>query len=134
MATGLNGFDQFLREGLEQPGAFNPTPYYSPDADVLFFYTRDVPSYAKRLNSLISLVLATDDDSLVGIKVKSVRRIMQKLSQLQVHVTDSKIKLRVLLTIATASPPEDPELGRYEHEVEQRFGDLEIDRGQLVAV
>jgi hypothetical protein len=136
-SAGMNDYFRFLDEGLdESAGEFRPEPFYSPGADVLFFYARDVPSYAKRLSSFITLILATDDDSLVGVKVKSVKRICERLSGLNkrianVLVIDHKIKLGILLELALVQPADDPELEPYEQQLGQ-FGDVEIDQDELV--
>jgi hypothetical protein len=137
MATGMRELERFVLEGLEQPGEFTPTPYYDDAADVLFFCGKDVPTYAKRLNSLVTLILATSDNSLAGIKLKSVRRLVEKLGAILRHVdakaslSGGKLKMNVLLSIATSTPPDDPELISYERELSEQFGDIEIDANQL---
>jgi hypothetical protein len=135
MASGLNEYLDFLREGLQEPGEFNPQPYYNVEADALFFFARDTPSYAKRLNPFITLFLASEDDTLVGVKLKSIKRIIGALrhldDDLKVFVIDHKIKLGILLALAKVPPPEHPELEPYKHDLD-RFQDVEIEEQELV--
>lgn len=131
MASGLNDYLNFLKEGIEQPGEFKPRPYYCQEADALFFYARDVQSYAKRLNPFVTLFLACDDDSLVGVKLKSVKRILSCLEQLavklNVFVVDHKIKLGILLKLALVAPADDPSLEPYEDALVKKYEDVEVD-------
>ena len=133
MATEMNDYFKFLSDAVARPGDFVPAPYYDLESDALFFYARDVPSYAKRLNSALTLYLAQEDNTLVGCKVKSVQRLLTHLDRLKrfgVSIVDHKIKLGILLQFALATPPEDPEMLAYEDQIDQ-YGDVEIDRREL---
>ncbi|MGH7138461.1 MAG: hypothetical protein ACREHD_22140, partial [Pirellulales bacterium] len=58
MESGLTEYFDFLKEGLAQTGPFGPKPFYRPESDTLYFYRRDMPSYARRLNALLTVFLA----------------------------------------------------------------------------
>lgn len=125
-------FYKFLDEGLAREGEFISRPFYNHDADVLFFYARDVPSYAKRFSSSITIILSSEDDSLVGIKLKSVKRLLATLKRLDVCVIDTKIKLGILLAVARAAPPEVPDLEPKLDELDE-YQDIEISKEELCA-
>jgi len=137
-ASGLEEFLGILNHGLNAAGAFAPQPYYNADADAIFFYARDTQSYAKRLNSFVTLFLSCDDDSLVGVKLKSIRRIIallerlrQKDSEFKLTVVDRKIKLGILIELALLVPAESEELAVYEEQLEE-YDDVEIEQPELV--
>ena len=136
MASGINEYLAYLKEGIERPGEFTPHPHYCPDADALYFYARDVPSYAKRLNPFVTLFLASEDETLVGVKLKSVRRIVSRLERLNKNmnlvVIDHKIKLGILLALALVAPAEDPSLESYEDDLVDSYEDVEVDSDELI--
>ena len=82
MESGLTEFFDFLKDGLAETRPFVAKPFYRAESDTLFFYGRDVPSYARRLNPMLTVFLATDDDSLVGFKIKGVQRILMRMERL----------------------------------------------------
>ena len=130
MATGLDRYHDFLKKNLENLPPFSPRPYYEPEGDSLIFYARDEQSYAKRLNSLLTLFLATKDNTLVGCEVKGVQRLLRIAGEFGVIVRDQKIRLGILLAFALAEPAEDPSLESFEEEF-QEYRDVEIDSRDL---
>ncbi|MCO6453723.1 MAG: hypothetical protein J5I93_00265 [Pirellulaceae bacterium] len=123
------------RDLAENSQPFVPRPFYSATADVLFFYARDVPSYAKRLNSFITVILADSDHSLAGVKIKSIKRLMAALNELgkdcRIALFDDRVKLGILITLARVAPLENQELADLESALDQ-FKDVEIDKAELV--
>lgn len=117
---------------LKTTGEFTARPYYEPDSDSLIFYARDEQSYAKRINNLLTLYLASDDDSLVGCEIKSVKRMLRIGGDFGLLVHDEKIKLGCFLAFALVAPPDDPNLEQYEQAVRQ-FENIELDRAALLA-
>ncbi len=137
-SSGLGGFLTILNHGLNVEGEFIAKPYYSADADAIFFYARDAQSYAKRLNSLVTLFLSCEDDTLVGVKLKSLKRIIAGLKRIgeqhpefKLTVADRKIKLGILIALALVAPAESPELAAYEDQLDE-FEDVEIEQPELV--
>ncbi|MEX0641703.1 MAG: hypothetical protein WD468_03330 [Pirellulales bacterium] len=123
MANSVEGFQNSVREAISLAPPFEAAPYYDPDIDALFFYARSVRSYAKRLNATITVFLSMDDDSLVGVKIKGVKRILRRVESLQdtmkMVLIDSSIKLGIFVQFALATPPDDPALDEYERQLEQ---------------
>lgn len=137
MESGLSEYFDFLKEGLSQTGPFVAKPFYRPESDALYFYGRDVPSYARRLNALLTVFLANDDDSLVGFKIEDVQRIVMRMERLGMDkfVIDERhsgIQLTIFLELALIAPPGDsqPELERIEEAIRQ-FDNVIVDRREL---
>jgi hypothetical protein len=128
MAAGLNEYFDSLRSEV---GEFTPRPYYEPEGDSLIFYARNEQSYAKRINSLLTLFLSSRDNSLVGCEVKGVQRMLRIAGDFGVLVHDRKLKLGVFLAFALVPPPDDPAMQQYEDEIRQ-FEDVELDARELV--
>jgi len=122
MDSGLNEYLGFLREGIVAPGEFRAEPFYKADADALFFYARDVQSYAKRLNSTLTLFLSTDGDEVVGFRIKGVTRILKTMHSLgidKVVINEKGIRLSMFVKLAQIAPPDDPEMERFEDALNQ---------------
>lgn len=131
MASGLNDHLEYVRKISEGLPEFSVKPYYEPDCDSLILYVRNEPSYARRLNSLLTLFLSAEDHSLVGCEVKGVQRLLRLAGEFGVLVRDKKIRLGILLAFALAEPPEDPALDEYESRFKD-FENIEIEREALV--
>ena len=133
MATGVDRYYESLKKNLENLPAFSARPYDEPEGDSLIFYARDEQSYAKRLNSLLTLFLSTKDDTLVGCEVKGVQRMLRLLrlaGSFGVIVRDDKLRLGILLFFALAEPPDDPSMAGFEEDVRE-YRDVEIDSRDL---
>jgi hypothetical protein len=137
MESGVSEYFDFLKEGLAQTGPFVAKPFYRPESDTLYFYGRDVPSYARRLNPLLTVFLANDDESLVGFKIEDVQRIVAQMERLGMEkfLIDGRrngIQLTIFLDLALIAPPADgqPELARIEEAVRQ-FDNVIVDRREL---
>ena len=135
MESGLTEYFDFLKEGLAQTGPFVPKPFYQPESDTLYFYGRDVPSYARRLNALLTVFLANDDDSLIGFKIKGVQRILTRMERLgrekfMMHDHREGIRLTIFLEFALVAPPDEPELAGFEDAVRQ-YDNVIVDTREL---
>jgi hypothetical protein len=128
MATQLNEYYEFLKTAKVE---FIARPYYEPESDSLIFYARDDQSYAKRINSLLTLYLSSNDDSLVGCEIKGVKRMLRICGDFGVLVRDEKIKLGFLLAFALDQPPDHPALDEYAEKVRQ-FESVDVDQSELV--
>lgn len=108
-------------------------PYYSPEGDTLFFYARDVPTYAKRLNQTLTVILDAEDDSLAGFKIKGIRRIVERMHRMGMDrftMNHRGIGLRFLIELALVAPPDDPAMAAYEDALCQ-FQDHVVDADEL---
>lgn len=136
-SPGLTEYFDFLKGGLAHAGPFAPKPFYRPESDTLYFYGRDVPSFARRLNPLLTVFLTNDDESLVGFKIKGVQRIlaaMQRLGMEKFAIDERHqgIRLAIFLQLALIAPPEDaqPELERLEEALRQ-YDDVIVNTREL---
>ena len=75
MATGLDDLASHLK--ATELAEFAPTPYYEPETDSLILYFRDESSYSKRVTEYLTVFLDNSDNSLVGIEVTGVSRMLQ---------------------------------------------------------
>lgn len=137
MESGLTDYFDFLKEGLTQTGPFLAKPFYRPESDTLYFYGRDVQSFARRLNPLLTVFLANDDESLVGFKIEDVQRIVARMQRLGMDkfVIDERrggIQLTIFLELALIAPPDDgqPELEGLEDAIRQ-YDDVIVDTREL---
>jgi hypothetical protein len=94
-----------------------------------------VPSYARRLNSLLTVFLANDDDSVNGFKIKGVQRILTRMERLGKekfvrHDHREGIRLTIFLEFALVAPPDEPELAGFEDAVRQ-YDDVIVDKREL---
>lgn len=137
MESGLTDYFDFLKGGLAQTGPFATKPFYRLESDTLNFYGRDVPSFARRLNPLLSVFLANDNESLVGFKIEGVKRILARMQRLGMEkfAIDERhqgIRLTIFLELALIAPPEDaqPELERLEEALRQ-YDDVIVNTREL---
>lgn len=128
MATaGLKELGEFL--SAVEMGDFKPQPYYEDRTDCLVLYLRDCPSYSKRLNKMLTLFLSNDDNSLVGVEVKGVNRLLQLNKAFGVAVIDKEVKLGVLLAFALVEDAEDKSLKEQYREPLESLRDISIPAG-----
>lgn len=135
MDSGLTEYFDVLKMGLAQTGPFVAKPFYRPESDTLYFYGHDAPSYARRLNPLLTVFLGNEDDSLIGFKIKGVQRILTRMERLGkekfvMHDHCGGIRLTIFLEFALVAPPDEPELAGFEDAVRQ-YGDVIVDAREL---
>ncbi len=82
MAQGLDAFAAHLKRSTDVMGEFRSEPFYQTETDTLIFYFRDTPSYEKRITKYLTIFLAVEDDSLVGIEIKGIKVIMMAIQNL----------------------------------------------------
>lgn len=68
-------------------GDFEPHAFYSEDSDSLTFYFRDEPDYAERLHSRVTVFYAMKDKSLVGCRIKNVKRVLDDIGAFPVEIS-----------------------------------------------
>lgn len=99
-----------LNEYLAQqkaPKAFEPKPFYVPEADSLTVYFKDEESYAKRMDELLTVYLSSEKDELVGCQVKGVRRKLDLLGTFGIEIKEKNLTLGLIFLayMATALDP-----------------------------
>jgi hypothetical protein len=140
-AGGLNNLAELLSR---EPRPFEPRPYYESLTDSLIYYFRNEKSYSKRITKYFTVFLSCEDDSLVGIEVKSLKTIMKAIADLgEVDVVEPPIKaslqgqevaLRVIAHCALTPEPETPVSGAYYDELEAHTRGVRIRLDDLCLV
>lgn len=112
--------------------SFVARPYYEPLSDSLIFYAKRGRSYGKRINNLLTLFLSVDDNKLVGLEIKGVKRIARLAKTYGIIVEDNraKMKIGVLVGMAAAEEAETPEYDQHEPELRQ-WNDVEVPEEEL---
>ena len=98
---------------------FKATPRYSEEGDCLTFYFRNAPSYADRVDELLTVYLSLETDELVGCQIKSIGRIMKRLRSLRIRLKDKDVELRLLFLACRALAEEPGPLKTYERLLEE---------------
>lgn len=91
MATGLDGLAGYLKNA--QLGEFKPEPFYESKTDCLIYYHRNTPSYSRRINKYLTVFLADEDDTLVGIEIKGFSIIMKAVEGLGTVAVSEPVKV-----------------------------------------
>jgi hypothetical protein len=90
-----------------KPLGFSPRPRYIKEADAIVFFFKADESYAKRLDDVVTLYLSTEEDSLVGCKVKGAKSLLQAGETLSVHVQRGKVDLSMIIKAFSAKASKD---------------------------
>jgi hypothetical protein len=117
MAQGLSDFAGYLKSAKK--GEFAPRPIYEPETDSILYYRRDARNYEHRVNGYLTLFLAVEDDTVVGMEIKGVRATLIPAIEDMDYVALSKpvtvksedgedIDISVMLRCALVPPPEQP--------------------------
>jgi hypothetical protein len=110
------------------PRGFVARPIYSADGDFITIYLRDQDSYAERVDELLTVYLSVENHSLVGCKIKGVRRLLKTLGDFGVSISGKDISLNLLFLVGALFSPANRE--RYE-EAGRYASDLTIPRETL---
>ncbi len=82
------------RMGSSDIPSFRISPIYDADTDSIIVYARNKPSFASRLNSRFTLFLDADDNTLVGFEIKGFSRLLKRMRQFDLFVTNSTVTLQ----------------------------------------
>ncbi len=116
----------------KKPKGFVSRPICSADGDFLSIHLRDEDAYSERVDELLTVYLSVENDSLVGCKIKGVRRLLKTLGDFGVGVRDEDVGLN-LLFLAGAAISSPRKRARY-REMGRRAGNLRIPRKTLKPV
>ncbi len=71
--------DHFLKEHMDGSPEFTPEPIYNRYGDSIEYLSANEATYAERVDSVLTLYRAIDDDRVVGFKIKDVAALMREL-------------------------------------------------------
>lgn len=80
--------------------SFKAKPYYSKAGDCLIFYFEEAESYAERVDGLVTVYRAIEDDRLVGCQIKEVTPQLKRFGSCKLQIEDRGIKLSILLLVS----------------------------------
>ncbi len=88
---------------LAEPApAFESRPFHSPAGDCLYYYFENAEHVADRVDCWLTVYYATDDQRLVGFKLKNIRTLLSRFDQLHlqcmVRPDRWKINLKAVVT------------------------------------
>jgi len=89
--------------GANQVPRFRPSPVYDAHSDSFMLFARNTPSFASRLNSRFTLFLDAENKTLVGFEIKGFSRLLKRMRQLRLFVTNSTVTLQQSVAVAIIS-------------------------------
>jgi hypothetical protein len=123
---------QFLKAHPSQ--GFKSRPQYFADGDFVSFFLADERSYARRVDSLLTLYHSMETHEIVGCKIKGVRRLLTMLGHFGVMIEDDDGTILGLLFLAAASLTNDPAQKEEYEKIGQRVGQTRIEKSELAIV
>jgi hypothetical protein len=112
----------------KEPRGFEARPIYSADGDFITLYLKDEDSYAERVDELLTVYLSVENRSLVGCKIKGVRRLLKTLGDFGVSIDGEDVSVNLLFLAGALHSPANRE--KYE-QLGRQASDLTIPRGTL---
>ncbi|MCH8822522.1 MAG: hypothetical protein IH984_03340 [Planctomycetes bacterium] len=79
-------------------------PIYVKDGDCVIFYSDERRCHADRVNDLVTIYLADDDESLVGCKIKDIGLTLQRYGSFGVAVVKKDVLLGFLFSLVGVKP------------------------------
>ncbi len=130
MAEELTAFMRALEE-QQAPDFIAPQVHYGPNEDSLLFYFRNEESYARRLNSFVTVFLTFEGDELVGCQVKGLRRKLESDGTCSLLIAkEGKLQLGLFFHLLAYHDPK-PESRSQLVELGQRAKGIELDPSEF---
>lgn len=115
MATTLT---KFMTE--QTFNGFRSQPYYSREGDFLTYYFTNTDFFAERVDDVLTIYRSMSDSKTVGFKMKGVRKLVKKLGDLGVLVSDDKGIRLGLLIIAGLAETDNPTATEFYRRVQRK--------------
>jgi hypothetical protein len=112
------------------PLGFRPVPHYFPQGDFVTYYFRNEPSYAERVDDLLTVYLTFDTKELVGCKIKGVKHILQTAGDLGVSLDDGLVRLGMFFFVGASLAKDEAQRTRYD-QIGRQAKEVTMDRKQL---
>ena len=132
MATRLA---EMLRD-MEPNPKFKPALKYSAAGDCLFLYLEEGESYRDRVDGILTVFRAIDDDRIVGLQIKGMSALVKRAGDYGYHFKEGeKVKLSLFLLISgiaeESSDDEEPERKKLYQELTKRAGQKKVNIEEL---
>jgi hypothetical protein len=123
--------DEYLKN--HSPKGFRPLPHYFAQGDFVTYYFRNDPSYAERVDDLLTVFLSFETKELVGCKIKGVKHILQTAGDFGVALDDGDVRLGIFFFVGAALARDEAQRTRYE-QIGQKAKEVTVNRKELEAV
>jgi hypothetical protein len=104
--------DEYLRENHSED--FTPAPQYFATGDYVAYHFGAERSYAHRVDDLLTVYLSTENDELVGCKIKCVKHILDSAGEFGVLLDDGSVRMGILFFYGAARATDDAKRRPYE--------------------
>jgi hypothetical protein len=107
-----------------KPAGFRSHPYYSKEGDFLTYFFEGVDHFAERVDDVLTVFQAMDDERVIGFKLKGLAHLWRVLGDcsLDVFDPDDCLRLSVFLTAGLLRTKEPDALPVYQKFVRQTKG------------
>jgi hypothetical protein len=109
---------------------FQAVPQYFAAEDFLTFYFRDERCFAKRVDDVLTVFLATDSRELVGFKIKGVRHIVERAGTFGVLLNSDEVRMGLFFFVGAATTKDLAQL-RWYTEIAKHAADVPLDRSLI---
>lgn len=106
-----------------RPGTFCAVPHYFGEGDFVTYYATDEPAFEERIDEVVTIYREMSSKTLIGCKIKGVRRLLEEFEAWGVVICDGDVALGFLFYAAAQQKPEKTE--EYK-EVSSRFGKARV--------
>ena len=105
-------FDEVVRDIKARNGGALPQRqsggWYDDKADCLFYYLKDVPHYAERVDGLLTVYLDLTNDDVVGVQIKAIKTLLDQNPVIrEAYIRQKKIGIDLLLIQLVRMPSEE---------------------------
>lgn len=94
---------------FDHDAPFSPRPYYSASADSLFYYFENARYYGDRLDEILTVCRAIDNDRIVGFQLKGISQLVGRLHTAHYDFAGD-VKLSFIFTEAVGDQPARPHI------------------------
>lgn len=74
----MEKFKEYILEN--QTPKFVARPFYLEEADTVFFFFENSDCFARRVDELLTVYLNSESESLVGVEIKGIKRLLNQFS------------------------------------------------------
>lgn len=106
---------------------FKSVPHYNRLGDFLSVFFSDTPTYAERVDDVLTVYRSMTNHELVGCKIKGVSLLAENVSNL-FRIEDDQVEIQLLLLNAIG--PKMPQ--HFYYELGAKFGSMKIPLKQML--
>jgi hypothetical protein len=94
--------EEFLSEIDPTDHQFHPRPRYSREGDCVIFYFEESESYGDRVDGILTVYRALDDDRIVGCQLKGIATLLERANhfKFEIEIDDHGVRFSALLLVS----------------------------------